>query len=450
MIEEHTAAAATPPGASSRLTRAEWGLLLVLAAVQFTHIVDFVILMPLGPELQGALQITAKQFGWMVASYALGASLTGLLAARLLDRFDRKRAVLVLYAGFTLGTLLCAAAPGFVTLVLARAVAGGFAGVLAAGVLAIIGDAFPDARRGRAMGIIMSAFSVASIVGVPAGLILANGVGWRAPFVVLGVLSTAVWVLAWRALPELRGHMVRHADEASGLWAVLVQPAHVRAYTLMATLVLGSFTIIPYLSIYLVNNVGRDKTELAYVWLCGGIATLLTMWIFGWLSDRFGKLLVFRVMAVVTLVPTWLLTHLPPVSLAWTLAATTLFMVTSSGRMVPAVAMITGSSLRRYRGSFLSVNASIQQFAAAVAPLLGGAMLGDTETGTPLTGFSTVGIFAVTAMLATLFLAGRLHAPVDEPETTALALPVAPVGEPEKNGNAPTQNTERRSSCPAC
>ena len=302
MTEDRPAAAATPPGTPPRLTRAEWGLLLVLAAVQFTHIVDFVILMPLGPELEDALHITAKQFGWMVSSYALGASLTGLLAARFLDRFDRKRAVLVLYAGFTLGTLLCAAAPGFVTLVLARAVAGGFAGVLAAGVLAIIGDAFPDARRGRAMGIIMSAFSVASIVGVPAGLVLANSVGWRTPFVVLGLLSTAVWVLAWRALPSLRGHMAHASEEATSLWDVLVQPAHVRAYTLMAALVLGSFTIIPYLSIYLVNNVGRNKTELAYVWLFGGIATLLTMWVFGWLSDRFGKLLVFRVMAVVTLV----------------------------------------------------------------------------------------------------------------------------------------------------
>ena len=182
---------------ASRLTRAEWILLMVLGAIQFTHILDCVLLMPLGPALEIALKINARDFGIMVSVYSFSASLSGLLAAWFIDRFDRKSALLVLYAGFTGATLFCATAPSFGILILGRAAAGGCAGVMMAQVLAIIGDVLPDARRGLGMGVIMSAFSVASILGVPAGLFLANLSTWRTPFVVLGLLSVAVLGLAW-------------------------------------------------------------------------------------------------------------------------------------------------------------------------------------------------------------------------------------------------------------
>src|SRR5262249_31757973 len=152
----------------------EWGLLLVLAVVQFTHILDFVILIPLGPEFKTNLSITSQQFAWMVSAYGFGASASGVLACSFFDRFDRKRSLLALFTGFTAGTLLCAAAPTFTLLVVARALTGGFAGVMAANVLAIVGDVFPNSRRGQAMGVIMSSFSVASIIGIPLGLLLAN------------------------------------------------------------------------------------------------------------------------------------------------------------------------------------------------------------------------------------------------------------------------------------
>src|SRR5262249_42663256 len=160
-------------------------LLLVLAAVQFVHIVDFMIVMPLGSRFinagEAALRLTTQQFGLVVSAYTLSAGAASLFAARFLDRFDRKAALLVLFAGFTLGAVLCAAATSYPLLLAARAVAGAFGGVCAANVLAIVGDACPDVRRGRATGVIMSAFSVASIAGVPAGLYLAELSGWRAP-----------------------------------------------------------------------------------------------------------------------------------------------------------------------------------------------------------------------------------------------------------------------------
>ncbi len=279
--------------AASGLTRAEWLLLLALAAVQFTHIIDFVIMMPLGPQFKKDLQLSDQWFGFLVSAYAFSAALAGLLAAWFIDRFDRKTSLLWLYGGFTMGTLCCAAAPTYPLLLAARAVTGAFGGVVAASILAIIGDAFPGARRGRAMGAIMSSFSVASIAGVPAGLYLANLMGWRAPFAVLAGLSAAVLVLVRFVLPPMRGHLVRGRPSAN-VWAVFVQPTHLRAYLLMTALVMSTFMIVPYLASYLVSNAGRSERELPYVYLCGGLCTLVTMTLFGTLSDRLGKLPVFR------------------------------------------------------------------------------------------------------------------------------------------------------------
>jgi predicted MFS family arabinose efflux permease len=396
-------------GATARLTRAEWLLLLALSAVQFTHIIDFMIIMPLGPTLMrpDTLGLTPQEFGFMVSAYAFSACIAGVVAAWVIDRFDRKTALLWLYAGFTVGTLCCAIAPTYALLLVARAVAGAFGGVVAANILAIIGDAFPDSRRGRATGAVMSAFSVASIAGVPAGLYLANLLGWRAPFAVLAGLSAAVLVLVRFVLPPMRGHVVRGRPNTH-VWSVLVEPTHLRAYVLMTALVLSTFMIVPYLASYLVANTGRTEAELPYVYLFGGLATLVTMSIVGRLSDRFGKLVVFRVLALFTLVPILLVTNLPPVALVTALAVSTLFMVTTSGRMVPAMALITASAAPANRGSFLSINASVQQAAAGLASLAGGLLLGQAEGGA-MTGFPVVGGLACAATLLSVWLAGRLR-----------------------------------------
>src|SRR5579871_557621 len=206
MIEERLAAA-NARRALPRLTASEWLVLVVLAALQFTHNLDYMIMMPLLPQFEREMGISPQQFGFLVSAYAFSAGISGLLAAVVIDRFDRKRALLLLYAGFTVGTLLCALAPGYLCLLLARTVAGAFGGVVAATSLAIIGDLFSDSRRGRAMGVMMSAFSVALIVGVPAGLYLANRFGWRSTFGVLGVVSALVLLLVLRVLPPLRGHL---------------------------------------------------------------------------------------------------------------------------------------------------------------------------------------------------------------------------------------------------
>jgi MFS transporter, DHA1 family, inner membrane transport protein len=332
--------------------------------------------------------------------------------------------LLVLFAGFTCGTFLCAAAPNFSLLVAARAVTGGFAGVMSANVLAIVGDVFPNSRRGQAMGVIMSAFSVASIIGIPLGLVLANRYGWRAPFAVLGVLCVPVLLVAGRLLPPLRGHLSRGPVQVFTTWEVLTHPAHLRAYALMTALVFSSFTIVPYLSIFLVNNVGMTQEELPYVWLWGGLATLLTMTPIGRLADRFGKLPVFRIFAVLSAAPVLFITNMSLQPLSITLMATTVFMIATSGRMVPAMAMITASCAPRYRGSFMSLNASVQQLVMALAPLASALVLGteaEGESGLPLQGYNLVGFMSAAAMVFSAYLGGRLHrAEYQEPAPIAI------------------------------
>jgi predicted MFS family arabinose efflux permease len=408
-------------------------LLLVLAAVQFTHIVDFMIIMPLGSRFinaeeqaqSGSFHLTPGQFGLVVSAYTISAGIACLLATRFLDRFDRKRALLVLLGGFTLGTLLCAVATNYPLLLMARAVAGAFGGVCAANVLAIIGDAFHHSRRGTANGVVMSAFSVASIVGVPLGLYLTEYFGWRSVFIVLGGLASVVLLLAAWVLPSLRGHL-RHHEAPASTWEVATDPNHVRAYALMLSLVGSSFLIVPYLPTFLVGNVGLDESALKYMYLFGGLTTLLTLPRIGRLADRLGKLPVFRVFALGAMVPLFLITVLPHgLGLVAVLSVTTLMFVMTSGRMVPAMALITNSSSPQVRGSFMSLNSAVQQFGAGLASAVGGLLLGKAEGG-ELTGYPLIGLLGCVAALASVYLAGHLRAaPGGEsaPDTSAVQDP---------------------------
>jgi predicted MFS family arabinose efflux permease len=402
--------------------RSDWLLLGVLCLIQFCHSVDFMIMMPLGPRYLRELTITPGQFGLLVSAYAFSAFFSGLLAASLIDRFDRKRALLGLYAGFTLGTLACAVAPDYLTLLAARCLAGAFGGIIGAVVLTIVGDVFPEERQGFATGIVMSAFSVATIAGVPTGLVLADWLGTSAPFAALGGLSAVLVVLTGVLLPPLRHHLDRATGEAISAWQVLLLPAHVRAYALMTALVLGMFTIIPYLATYLAANVGLKEANLWLLYLFGGLATLVTNPVIGRLADRFGKRRVFRISAAFTLVMIVLLTNLPRLSVAAILTVTTLFMVAASGRIVPAMALINSSARPAYRGSFMSINTSVMQLAMGLASLLAGALLHQPVKDGPLEGYPLVGLLACASTALAIVLAGYVHPAEVEPSPEPPAL----------------------------
>ncbi len=232
-------------------------LLLLLAAVQFTHIMDFMIMLPLGPQLMRELNINAQQFGSLISSFALTAGIVGLAAAPFTDRFDRRKLLLYCYAGFALGTLACGLANSYSTLLGARAICGAFGGISGATIMAIVADVVPPERRARGMGIIMTAFSAAAALGVPFGLKVAQSWKWEGPFLVIAGISMIVWVRIFYILPPVRSHLVEGKIQSGKDFLELLGNLNAwRGLALMTVMVLGLFTIIPYLAPYLVGNVG--------------------------------------------------------------------------------------------------------------------------------------------------------------------------------------------------
>lgn len=385
-------------------------LLYVLAAIQFTHILDFMIVMPLGPRLMEIFRITPAQFGLIVSTYTFSAGLFGLVAAWFLDHFDRKRALLTLYFGFGIGTLACALAPDYHFLLAARFLAGGFGGVTSAVILAVIGDAIPPQRRGQAMGTLFSSFSLASIAGVPAGLFLANHLGWHSPFYLLAALSAAITMMAVRVLPTMRDHMARERGRPwTDMMAVVGRGNHWLAFGLTIVMTMAGFMIIPYLSPSLVSNVGVGNDQLPLIYLFGGAATFFSMRYIGRISDRLGLLRVFTWVSVIAVFPILIISHLPAVPLWVALMLTTCFMVFTSGRFIPGMAMVTNSVETRYRGSFMSLNSAFQQFASGFASLIAGAIIVSGPDGR-LDHYGTVGVIGACCIGVSLVLAKNLKA----------------------------------------
>jgi MFS transporter, DHA1 family, inner membrane transport protein len=398
----------TEPG--RRLTRQERLILLVLSTVQFTSIVDFMVIMPLAPELKRAIGLTTDRFALVVAAYTIAAGLAGVISTLFLDRFARRPTYLVLFTGFLVGTLACGIAPDFVTLVAARALTGAFGGILGGMAMTIIGDVFPENRRGTATGILMMSFSVASVLGVPIGLTLGQEYGWHIPFLVLAGLCVPVLILAACVLPRLDGHLTGQVREEplAHLKQIFLEANHLRAFALMSALMISGFSVLPFLSAYLVSNVGLAEKQLRWAYVAGGIVTLVGMPAIGRMADRFGKLRVYRYVVPANAALLLTVTSLPPVPLALVLLAMSATMLSNGGRMVPAMAMITSSVVPRLRGGFMGANSAVQHLSSSLGVIVAGLILFEPPNG-PIERFSIVGLMAATVSLSTLWLAGRLR-----------------------------------------
>ncbi|HJV50236.1 MAG TPA: MFS transporter [Noviherbaspirillum sp.] len=387
--------------------------LLVLAGMQFTHILDFMIMMPLGPQLIRVLHIDTRQFGLLLSSYTFAAAASGLLAATYVDRFDRRRLMLTLYALFIAATLCCGLAPGYAALLAARALAGAFGGILGAMVQTMVADVVPFERRGQAMGTIMAAFSMSTVAGVPLGLFLANHVaplGWRAPFFFIVALSLLFFFIGWRRLPSLTAHLERRQDGGifRQIYAVAKEPNHLRAYVFVSLLMMAGFTVIPYIALYYTSNVGMSERFITLVYLCGGTATFFTSRLIGRLSDRLGKLRIFRWIAAASLVPLLITTHLVPVAWWLVLLNATVFFILVPGRMIPGMAMITAASLPQVRGTFMSLTSSVQMLSSGFASLVAGLIITRNAAG-QVEHYNLVGYLAVACALLSMWMAGHLE-----------------------------------------
>ncbi|MBN8468356.1 myxochelin export MFS transporter MxcK [Corallococcus exiguus] len=366
-------------------------LLWLLAAVQFTHVVDFMMLMPLGPLLMQRLSLSATRFGALVSAYTLASAAMGVLGVFWLDRLERKRTLLMLYAGFIIATLLCGAATGPTGLLIARTVAGGCAGLMGAVVIAIVSDTVPAERRGQAIGTVMTAYALSAVAGVPLGLGLANLGGWRAPFIVLAAVAGFVWLLLLRFLPRVDGHL----SQASGASATAgFTPRLAMGWGLTFTVVFASFLLIPYLGAFMVGNVGLSLTDLPWVYLAGGAATFVSSRWIGRLADRMGPARALALLLVATMVPHLLFTHLPPSPLPVVAVVFVLFMTLTSGRAIPTMALVASQVPPSIRGRYLAVNIAASDGASGLAAWMGGLMLTTSPEGT-LIGFAQLGWLAV-------------------------------------------------------
>jgi predicted MFS family arabinose efflux permease len=386
-------------------------VLWLLALTQFTVIMDFMVMMPLAPQLMTAFSIQPAAVSGAVSAYAWCAGLSGLAAAMYIDRFDRKKLLLVMFALFSLSNLACAAAPNFHVLVLSRAFAGLTGGVLGAIVMAIIGDLIPANRRGAATGIVMTSFSMAAVIGVPSGVMLAAHFGWASPFYILVLCSLPILVLAARVLPALDGHLAQRAPLSAvlpNLIALYRVPNHLKAFLLSAVNMATGMMVIPFISPVLVSNVGLQPAEITYVYLAGGIATFFTARMVGKWSDRVGAHKVYRTLSLLFILPVLFITHMPVIPLVGVMLFFPFFMVLASGRNIPMQALMTTVPDPSRRGAFLSANAAVQQVGTGLGALLGGLTLTTNAAG-HISGYGLNGWIAAGLAVLTVLWVGQIR-----------------------------------------
>ena len=363
---------------SASLTpRRELWLLITLAGIQFTNILDFMIMMPLGPQFTRLFGISDAQFGLLVSAYTLAGGLSGLLASAYIDRFDRKRLMLVMYGLFALSTLACGIATSYGALMAARVAAGVFGGVLSSLSQTIVGDVIPFERRGRAMGIVMTSFSVSTVAGVPIGLFMAAHLGWHAPFLGIALLCLLLMIFAALTLPVLNAHLAQHASISTWqrIYSTVSDRNHQRAFVFSGLLTFAGFTVIPYITIYMQANVGLRPDEIPYIYLAGGVATLVSARLIGRLTDSVGKFETFSALGIAVVVPMVAITLVPRGPLWVVLCVSTLFFICMSGRMIPGMAILASAGNPALRGTFMTLNSSVQSAAMGLAALVGGALI---------------------------------------------------------------------------
>ena len=378
-------------------------LIALLAFAQFSIILDFIIMSPLGAILMPSLDITAGQFGVAVSAYAFSAGISGVLAAGFADRFDRKRLLLFFYVGFTLGTLLCAVAQTYHVLLLGRIVTGLFGGVIGSVVLAIVTDLFPLHLRGRVMGFVQTAFAASQMLGVPAGLFLANHWDWHVCFfAIVGLSILAIAVIAF-AMEPVDAHLKLKQDKNPfhHLIATVGQPRYTLAFAVTTLLATGGYMLMPYSSAFTVNNIGIDIVHLPTIYLVSGLFSIVTGPLVGKASDAFGKYPTFVFGCAMTIVMVLIYTHLGHVSLVTAIIVNVLMFVGIFSRMIPSQALISAIPDPSQRGSFSAVSASLQQLSGGLGSVLAAAIISQQPDGS-LLHFERIGYVVVTTTIITL------------------------------------------------
>jgi predicted MFS family arabinose efflux permease len=387
----------------------------VLTFLQFTIILDFMILSPLGAILMPALKITPSQFGMVVSVYAFSAGLSGVLASGFADRYDRKKILLFFYGGFLLSTLFCGLAPNFHVLLVARMMTGIFGGVIGSIVMAITTDLFPIEARGRVMGFIQTAFAASQILGLPFGLFLANHWGWHFPFHLIVAVGTGAGILIWKYLKPIDAHLKQHPDThpLHHFLQTIKNPTYLKAFAAVALLSTGGFMIMPFASAFSVNNLKVAMGDLPMVYMTTGIVSILTGPFIGRASDAIGKYQVFLFGSALSIIMVLIYTHLEVTPLSTIMVINAAMFVGISMRMIPSQALMSAVPKPLSRGAFMSISSSIQQISGGLASVVAGMIVTASPTGR-IEHFNVIGYIVVGTTILTVLLMYAIHRHIRE------------------------------------
>jgi predicted MFS family arabinose efflux permease len=381
-------------------------VIAIIAILQFTVILDFIIMAPLGAQMMRVLNLSPSHFGWVVSAYAFSAGISGVLAAGFADKFDRKKMLLFFYAGFMLGTFLCGIAAGYAFLVAARVITGMFGGVLFSINMAIIADLFPLEVRGRVMGFVQTAFAAAQVLGIPLGLLLAGSWGWHMPFRMIVALCIPLFLVILRWMRPVNDHLRQRAAQRpiTHLLRTASQQRYIRAFLTTAFLSTGGFLMMPYSSDFIVHNLGIGEKLLPIIFVVAGAVGIITGPLIGKWSDRVGKFRVFVDGSILGTVMVLIFTHLSITPLWEVLVLNTLLYTAVFSRIIPSQALISAVPDSQDRGAFMSINASIQQLGGGIASALGGFIIAEDTQGR-LVHYDTLGLVTICAyMICAVFM----------------------------------------------
>ncbi|MBY0552921.1 MFS transporter [bacterium] len=377
----------------------------ILAFLQFTIILDFMIMSPLGAIMMPALNMTPAQFGLVVSAYAFSAGISGILAAGFADSFDRKKILMFFYVGFLVGTFLCGAANSYEFLLGARIVTGIFGGVVGSVVLAITTDLFAFQQRGRVMGFIQTAFAASQVLGIPISLYLANKWNWHMPFMMIVAIGALAGLLILLKLKPIAEHLKIKSDRnpVHHLWLTVKSVSYLTAFSTSALMSLGGFMLMPFMSAFTVNNVGIDMEHLPMIYLITGLSAIFTGPLVGKAADKYGKFKVFLWGAIFTIITVNIFTHLGVTPLWIVITINVVMFASIFSRMIPSQALISSIPEPQNRGSFMAVNSSLQQISGGVASMIAGLIVVIHSNGR-VEHFEILGYLLVATTLISVYL----------------------------------------------
>ena len=385
-------------------------VLLILALLQFTVILDFMIIAPIGDVLMKTLNINTQQFGLVVSSYAFSAAISGILVAGFTDKYDRKKLLLLFFCGFIVGTLFCALSSTYTQILLSRIVTGIFAGVTSSAIATIVSDLFAAKMRGRAMSGVQMGFAVSQILGVPAGIFITNKLGWNSTFMSIVLLAMLIFAAILFVFKPINEHLHNQRDKNPflHLWHTVNNRQYQTGFMAVTFLTIGGFMVMPFSAIFLINNVHVTNEQLPFVFLCTGLSSLLLMPIIGKLSDKFDRYRIFVFGSVAATVMVILYTHLSVTPLWLVIIINMLVFAAIMCRMSPAMALNTMVPKLEDRGAYMSVSASLQQTAGGLGSVIAGMIVYQSSKTSPLENFDILGYVVVAVFILCAYLVRRV------------------------------------------